>query len=1045
MPDHSPSTTASRHNTPKLRLCVLLLAAVCWQPALHAKPDKASDDFNLGVGFYRDQRWQLAADTFDEFVTEFPNHPRTNLARVYLGLALSSLEEYEKARTQFEMNLRAVPDGPNAADVRYRLGECSYYLQEYDVAINQLTEYLAKHAGHNLNDWARLFMGDAYNELQQFDQAETVLRDLLDSEPAAGVVSDAKFGLARALESQSNRAEAFPLYREVSQDEQSIFAPRALARIAAMYFSQQQYADAAMVYDDIIARFPKSPQARNALVNGGLALYRNEQFEDALTRFEGVTADSPLIAQAVVLKAMTLRELGRPEEARVAFNDALAAAGDSTLATDILFQKAQLERSENQPEDAARIFEDIADRWPDDKRVADCLFNAIDLRIKLGETDRAERLWTRLERDAADFADRPASQILKSRLLLATGESAAAAGILQTVIDGLADSSSRNAVVARYLMSRAQFDAQNYDETIAIADELLPLTEKPEFTDIRDVLVLAAVAATNSGNHAAARRFADRYLVAPASEPQRADALSARTVALAGLGEYDASITDAATLVADFAQREESWNAILTAANLAREAKAWDSAEQLFRVAARNEQNALMRESAMTGIAVSLYRAEKFEEAQIAFRDAIVASADPNNEAQLRYLLADSVAQAGRLAEAAGLFQDVFTRVTTQAASTGELDIDSAAVKYAYDAGKQAARLFEQADDIPGSDTAWQAVADTFSAADDADAVLDEWAHMNLMHERYARADEIHRQLLDRFPQSSFAGTARLSLAESAVLEGRTREAIEAFESILRESAFGEREQSSALYHLVDIAIAAGDWSTARQRATQFQESYPNHDLLPRVRLFLAEAELNAGDIEIAQQVAAELRTAVQESTINLGVLSERVWLILARAALEAARYEDVDTLAAEMKEQFPDSRFTFQMRDLQGRRWLLQAPPDFDKARDYFREVINDPHGRGSRTAANAQLRIADTLRRQSQLQEAVREYYRLYYNHTGNDDLRVEALYAAAVCERDLNETASAVRSLQDLVTRFPESPRRQDAVRELEAMGAEVPRTP
>ena len=32
--------------------------------------DKASDDFNLGVGFYRSQRYELAVDTFNMFLAQ---------------------------------------------------------------------------------------------------------------------------------------------------------------------------------------------------------------------------------------------------------------------------------------------------------------------------------------------------------------------------------------------------------------------------------------------------------------------------------------------------------------------------------------------------------------------------------------------------------------------------------------------------------------------------------------------------------------------------------------------------------------------------------------------------------------------------------------------------------------------------------------------------------------------------------------------------------------------------------------------------------------
>jgi TolA-binding protein len=1026
-------------------MAVALFVAFSTLLAPAGAADQATDDFNLGVGFYRDQRWQLAADTFEQFVNQYPEHPRTNLARVYLGLSFSSLEQYDKAREQFAANASAVPDGPNAADVLYRLGECSYYLKEYATAVDQLETYLDKHPGHSLNDWARLFMGDAHNELQQSKQAETVLRELLDSKPNTKVVTDAQFGLARALETQQNQTEAFQLYRQVAQDENSNFAPRALARLGAMYFSNRQFADAAKAWDEIGDRFPASSQAQNAILNSGLAFYRGGRFEDALARLNDVDADSPLMAQSVVLKALSLKQLGRADEARVAFNEALSAAGDSPLAADILFQKAQMERTEDRLQDAAQIFEDIADRWPNDKRVADCLFNAIDLRIETGEPDRADRLWERLRQAEVDYAAQPRAQILNGRLLLALGRHKPAIAVLQQAASGVPDLTTRDGAIVRYLLAKAHFDAQQYPETVKLARELLTIVNDDQFADIRDVLVLGAVAATNAGLNEDARQFADLYLKTPGTGAQRADALAARTVALAGLKEFGNCLKDAQNLAQDFPDRAESWKAILSAANLARENMAWSDAEPLFRIAAQNHLDKSLRESALTGVAISLYRGGRFAESKTAFEKAIAESSDPDNEAHLSYLLADSVAESGQIAESAAAYLDVFDRFTPKDGEKKPNPDDSIPMKYAYDAGKQAARLFQQAGDADRADHVWEQVSNQYSTASDADAVLDEWAHMNLQREKFDRADTIHQKLLDRFPDSRFAGTAHLSLAESAILAGQTQLATAEFESILKTEHYRDLEKSNALFHLIDIAAAAADWDAASDKAILFQASYPQHELLPRVRLFLAEAQLNTGDFAEAQKIAEELRDGIVNDTAKLGPLAERAWLILARAALESARYDQIDSLADELHERFPDSPFTFQMRDLQGRRWMLQAPPDFEKARAYFRKVVDDPRGRGSRTAANCQLRIADTLRRENNLKEAVREYYRLYYNHTGNDDLRVEALYAAAVCERDLKETASAIRSLQDLIVKFPDSDRKDDAIKELQTMGAQLPQNP
>ena len=58
------------------------------------------------------------------------------------------------------------------------------------------------------------------------------------------------------------------------------------------------------------------------------------------------------------------------------------------------------------------MFEDIADRWPQSGRTAECLFNAAELRLELNDAERAERLFSRLNKEFPDATKQPREQIL---------------------------------------------------------------------------------------------------------------------------------------------------------------------------------------------------------------------------------------------------------------------------------------------------------------------------------------------------------------------------------------------------------------------------------------------------------------------------------------------------------------------------------------------------------------------------------------------------------------------------------------------------------
>jgi hypothetical protein len=143
----------------------------------------------------------------------------------------------------------------------------------------------------------------------------------------------------------------------------------------------------------------------------------------------------------------------------------------------------------------------------------------------------------------------------------------------------------------------------------------------------------------------------------------------------------------------------------------------------------------------------------------------------------------------------------------------------------------------------------------------------------------------------------------------------------------------------------------------------------------------------------------------------------------MAESALATKDYERIDVLEAELKQQSPQSKFEFQVMDIQGRRWKQQAPPDFSKAREYFGKVTSSTEGAGTETAARCQFLIAETLLLEMKLDEAVKEYFKVYVNYS-YADLRAQALFQAAICEARLMKNDFAIRDFKELIAEFPTS---------------------
>ncbi len=1006
-----------------ITIVAFLLACVLAPATVFA--DKAGDDFNLGVGLYRTQRYELAVDTFNQFLKDFPEHPRANLARLYFALSLDSLEKYATAREQFAAFLQAEPEGRNAAEARYRLGECSYYLRDYPAAIEQLSAYLEKHPSHSRGDWAKLFLGESYVASEQWAKAEETLSPLVKSEATnPAVLLDAGFSMGIALEGLKKVPEALQQYNTIVAAKNPAVAPRALIRIGAIQFTAEQYKAAAATYDELLTTYPTSVQVASANLGAGKALYRAKEFETALQRFRAVPKDSSSAAQAILMAAMSLRDLGRTDESRLEFAEALKAAGDSPLAADILFQQAQLERTGTERELAAKMFEDIADRWPKSGRTAECLFNAAELRLELNDAERAERLFGRLNTEFPEASKQPREQILLGRLFLARGDLSKATDTLLRTTETMKDPADRVAAVGRYYLVRALFDSDKHDQVVQQASLMTEVLKSDDLAEMRGALALAAISSLELKQYENVLKFADQFLPLATDAQKKADIIGTRAVALSHLNRFPETIESLKSLATTNADQPQTWTAVLQAAETALALNSPDNAEALFRMAASGPISSKSREAGLSGIAWSQFKSQKYPEAQESFAALVTEFPNSKEAAQSIFMQARCAEEQGDPEKIAVAFGTVFDRLTKEVTAVPAGAETMPPMVYAFDAGKQTARALVKLKRFADADAAWKKLTTLFPDAKEMDSLLDEWAWMHFSAQDFASADAIHRQLLEKFPDSPFAGQARLSLAESLLDAGQLEPALKEMEAIVADGRYGEMEKERALFHVIEIRATAREWQPAIIATKTFLADFSASPLTPQVRQLAGDALLQQGNPDEAIAILNSLREDILSEKVKKEDWVDRVWVVLAEAALAKQEYDRIDSLQAELNQRSPESLFAFQLNDIQGRRWKQQAPPDFVKAREYFQRVTADPQAEGTETSARCQFLLAETYLMQSDHQTAAKEYFKVYLNYTGHDELRAQALFQGASCQVALKNTELAVRDFKDLIKVFPTS---------------------
>ncbi|MCP4782207.1 MAG: tetratricopeptide repeat protein [Fuerstiella sp.] len=998
-----------------------------------APADKATDDFNLAVNLFRKERWNLASDTFGAFLKTYPQHPRASLAQLYYGLSLNSLEDYGPARKQFEAFIADNPSSRNIADAKYRLADCSFYLKEYPTAIAQLTDYLSRHSGHNLNNWASLMLGNSYNAVRDWSKAELTLRALVAVPPEAQLIPDATFALARSLEGLEKKDESLQLYAQVAAQKVAVLSARALARMGTMHFEDGEYEKASESYNRIVTEYKGQPIANSAALQSGVASFRLGKHEAALASLKNVAAESKLLPQAAMLKGLCLRELGQLDNARKTLSDAYAAAGDTPLAAEILFKRAQVEQLDDRKQLAAQMFRDLADRWPQDSHVVDSLFNAAELLMELEDLQTSRSLLNRISADFPDQLKTPRVQILVGRILLNDQKPKDAMTVLRAVMAS-PDVTSMDASLARYHLIRSLHQDEQFEMVLT---EIKPLREKlrdPMYADLIGALALAAMSSLELKQYPDVQEFADELLQLQPDNTQAADVLAARAVAFSHLQDVSAASADLDRLVKEFPENPQTWMAVLQSAEAAWQHEDYVTSATLFEVAAKHEPDRKVHAAAVSGAAWSRYRLKEFAKSQLLFSLFSETYPKSDSAAESAYMAALSLCEAGDGKSAAPLFAALHKQLAEKAAS----DPGGINAPWLLDSGQMFARLIGQDGQVDAADKAWDALAKTFAKYDRLDVILDEWAYLNLQHERYERADGIYRQLLAEFPNSPYAGQARLSLAESNMLANELESALREFTVIATDKRYPESAREPAMYHVIDISAAQRMWPNVLKFAKLFAVEFGASPHASKVQLFHGEAFLDQGNLTEAEQVLQELRKETLEGQHSASDWTDRIWVLLAEVALTRKQYADIDSMADELVAHSPNSRFLFQMRDVQGRRWKSQAAPDFAKARDYFQQVTLDEVGRGTETAARCQFLIGETLLLENRRKEALTEYHRVYLNYQGADEWRMRGLFQAAGCELALGDKSGAVRSYQDLVTDFPESELARQAAEKLKEIG-------
>lgn len=345
--------------------------------AAFAQSELESSDFSYPLKLYNQKFYDLAAQQFIKFYTNYPNSSKADQAHYFAGMAFFKSEDYNKARIEFQSLAVGFPKSDKAAEGWLKTGICSEYLGEEQEAAKSYETIRLLYPKKPLAAEGLYKAGTLFIKLEQYNKAFQVFSVVLEQYTGSSfyIPSLVKSALSLFYQDEMDKAEQLILKALNTQADNEALAEANL--IAAKIKISQGYQTAAKTnFNHILKNYPKSAVKQEALfelsklylsenelskaqklLNSALAdeedkktrhllgdiYYLQNQFSKAQKEYDAIAAlpeDNYYLA-IQLKKALCLRHLNNKDVARTVLEKALDKATDKSgfmyTATDSIY------------------------------------------------------------------------------------------------------------------------------------------------------------------------------------------------------------------------------------------------------------------------------------------------------------------------------------------------------------------------------------------------------------------------------------------------------------------------------------------------------------------------------------------------------------------------------------------------------------------------------------------------------------------------------------------------------------------------------------
>ncbi|MFA7492981.1 MAG: tetratricopeptide repeat protein [Proteiniphilum sp.] len=225
--------------------------------------------FWRGETYYRMGNYSGAANDFRQFTQNATSADENySLGWYNLGYALFKQQQYSQAVNALQQYIAAekTRTRPEYADALNRIGDSYYFNRNF----NEAERFYAQAADINPSsaDYAAYQRAFVMGLQRNYQGKITALDNLMRSYPNSQYFDDALYEKSRALTMLNREGEAIAvLQRLVNDFPKSPLASQGGVQLGQLYYNTGNYQQSITAYKNVIANFPGSDDARNALIS----------------------------------------------------------------------------------------------------------------------------------------------------------------------------------------------------------------------------------------------------------------------------------------------------------------------------------------------------------------------------------------------------------------------------------------------------------------------------------------------------------------------------------------------------------------------------------------------------------------------------------------------------------------------------------------------------------------------------------------------------------------------------------------------------------